>query len=209
MRRTRPAGNPVEPIARTLAWVTTLLVALLLLSLLVHQAAWGNGPVCASVSSNDASIFGGPVSVPGLAPGSHASLGSVAICTTSPAPVLRLAGMLAAWPYIILWLVFLARSRRLLKSASLPGSLYSSGTAARLRALGWLLIAGGVAAGVIESAAKITIFTRLVRYPGLGWFEPAQISFSVITLITGLALVTAARVMRLGVTMREELDVTI
>ena len=48
-----------------------------------------------------------------------------------------------------------------------------------------------------------------VRLGALGWFEPAQVNFSFTTLIIGLALVTAARVMRQGVTMREELDVTI
>ncbi len=55
----------------------------------------------------------------------------------------------------------------------------------------------------------ITIFTRLVHYPGLGWFEPGQVNFSFVTLISGLTLLTIARVMRLGATMREELDVTI
>jgi hypothetical protein len=209
VRATQAARDPLEPIATAVAWLTTLLVALLLLSLLVRQASWGNGPVCASVSPNDASIFSGPVSVPGVAPGGHATLGSVNICASSPTAALRLAGLLAAWPYTIVWLAFLVGLRRLLRSASRPGGLYSPFTAARLRALGWLLIIGGLAASIIESAAKITIFTSVVRYPGLGWFEPAQVNFSFTTLIIGLALVTAARVMGQGVTMREELDVTI
>lgn len=209
MRKTRPSRNPLEPIATTVGCATTLLVALLLLSLLVHQASWGNGPVCTSVSQNDASIFSGPVPVPGLAAGSHASLDSLSICTNSPASALRLAGLLAAWPYTVLWLAFLLRLRGLLQAASLPGGLYSPVTAARLRALGWLLTGGGIAASIIESAANITIFTRLVRYPGLGWFEPGQVNFSFITLIIGVTLITIARVMRLGATMREELDATV
>jgi hypothetical protein len=209
MRKTRPPRNPLEPIASTVGCATTLLVALLLLSLFVHQASWGNGPVCASVSQNDASLFGGPVSVPGLAAGSHASLGSVSICTNSPASALRLAGLLATWPNTLLWLAFLLRLRGLLKAASLPDGLYSAVTAARLRALGWLLTGGGIVASVIESAANITIFTSLVHYPGLGWFEPGQVNFSFVTLILGLTLITIARVMRLGATMREELDVTV
>jgi hypothetical protein len=209
VRATQAVRDPLEPIATTVGWLITLLVALLLLSLLVRQSLWGNGPVCASVSSNDASIFSGPVSVPGVAAGSHATLGSVSICASRPAAALRLAGLLAAWPYVIVWLVFLVRLRRVLKSAARPGGLYSGFTAARLRTLGWLLIIGGLAASIIESAAKISIFTSVVRYPGLGWFEPWQVNFSFTTLIIGLALVTAARVMGQGVTMREELDVTI
>ena len=70
---------------------------LLLPSLLVRQASWGNGPVCTSVSGNDATIFSRPVAVPGLAPGAHASLGSVTICTNHPKAALRLAGLLVAW----------------------------------------------------------------------------------------------------------------
>jgi hypothetical protein len=209
VRKTRPPRSPLEPIATTAGCATTLLVALLLLSLLVHQASWGNGPVCTSASASDASIFSGPVSVPGLAAGSHASLGTVSICTNSPASALRLAGLLAAWPYTLLWLAFLVRLRGLLKAASLPGGLYSTVTAARLRALGWLLTAGGIAASIIESAANTAIFTSLIHYPGLGWFEPGQINFSFVTLILGLTLITIARVMRLGAAMREELDVTI
>jgi hypothetical protein len=45
--------------------------------------------------------------------------------------------------------------------------------------------------------------------PGPTWFEPSQINFSFTTLITGLTLITVARVMILGVRMREELDVTV
>ena len=113
------------------------------------------------------------------------------------------------WPYLVLWLVFLWRLHGLLKAAALPGGLYSPATASRLRMLGWLLTLAGLAASIIESAAKIMIFIRLVDYPGLGWFEPAQINFSFTTLITGLTLITVARVMILGVKMREELDVTV
>ena len=121
-----------------------------------------------------------------------------------------MAGLLAVWPYTVLWLIFLWRLRGLLKAAALPGGLYSPATAARLRMLGWLLTLGGLAASIIESAAKIMIFTRLVDFPGLGgWYQPGQVSFSITTLITGLTLITTARVMALGVKMRDELDATV
>ena len=209
MRELRSQRNPLEPIASTAGCATLCLVAVLLLSLLVRQASWGNGPVCTSVSANDASIFSGPVSVPGVAPAAHASLGSATICANSPTLVLRLAGLLIAWPHTILWLIFLLRLNGVLKAASLPGGLYSPVTASRIRVLGWILTLGGLAASIIESAAKIVVFTRLVNYPGLGWFAPGQLRFSFTTLIIGLTLITVARVMSLGVKMREELDVTI
>jgi len=210
VRESRPQRNPLEPIATTVGWVTALAVGLLLLSLLVHQAAWGNGPVCTTVSGTDAGIFSGPIRLPGVASAAHASLASAAICADHPTAALRVAGLLAVWPYTVLWLIFLWRLRGLLKAAALPGGLYSPATAARLRMLGWLLTLGGLAASIIESAAKIMIFTRLVDFPGLGgWYQPGQVSFSITTLITGLTLITAARVMVLGVKMRDELDATV
>ena len=116
---------------------------------------------------------------------------------------------MAAWPYTIVWGIFWFRLGRALKFASQPGSLYSAETALRLRGIGRLMTGGGIAASVVASTAKIFIFTRLVHYPGLGWFEPSQVDFSVWTLIIGLALISIARIMRLGVTRREELDVTV
>jgi hypothetical protein len=205
----REFRRPLEPIATTVGCMTMLLVAALLLSLFVHQAAWGNGPVCTSVSANDASILSRPVSIPGVAPGTHASLGSVTICTHNPASALRLAGFLAAWPYTVLWLIFLFRLNGLLKAALLPGGLYSPVTASRLRGLGWLLTLGGVAASIIQSSARIVIFTSLIHYRWRAQFLPGQVSFSFTTLMIGLTLITVARVMRLGVKMREELDVTV
>jgi len=209
VRELRPQRNPLEPIATTVGCMTMLLVAVLLLSLLVRQASWGNGPVCTSVSGNDASIFSRPVAFPGVARGAHASLGSATICANRPTSVLRLAGLLVAWPYTVLWLVFLLRLKGLLKAASLPGGLYSPLTASRLRWLGWLLTLGGLAASIIQSSAKVAIFTSLIHYRWRGQFVLGQISFSFTTLIIGLTLITVARVMSLGVKMREELDVTV
>ena len=209
MRELRPQRNPLEPIATTVGCMTMLLVAVLLLSLLVRQASWGNGPVCTSVSGNDASIFSRPVAFPGVARGAHASLGSATICANRPTSVLRLAGLLVAWPYTILWLIFLLRLKGVLKAASRPGGLYSPVTASRIRVLGWLLTLGGLAASIIQSSAKVAIFTSLIHYRWRGQFVLGQISFSFTTLIIGLTLITVARVMSLGVKMREELYVTV
>jgi hypothetical protein len=209
VRKSSSSANPLEPVASAVGCATSLLIVVILLSLLVHQASWGNGPVCASLEANLGGLAYGKVSVLGLTAGSKASLTSVAICSDNPTAALRLAGLLAAWPYTILWGIFLFRMRGLLKAASQPGELYSAATAAQLRGLGWLMTGGGVVAGIIGSSARVFIFTRLVHYPGIGWFEPGQFDFSFWILIVGLVLITVARVMRLGVTMREELDVTV
>jgi hypothetical protein len=204
-----PPKSPLEPIASAVGCATGLFVLVMLLSLFVHQASWGNGPVCSTVSPNDASLFSGPASVSGLAAGTKASLATIDICANHPTAALRFAGLAAAWPYTILWGIFLFRLARILSFASEPGALYSVETAVQLRGIGWLMTGGGIAASIVASIAKIFIFTRLVHFPGLGWFAPWQVDFSVWTLIIGLALISIARIMRLGPTMRDELDVTV
>jgi hypothetical protein len=78
-----------------------------------------------------------------------------------------------------------------------------------VRRLGWFLTIGALVAGVIQTVANVTIFLSQIHYPGLNWFEPDQLHLSASTLLAGLALITVARVMKVGVSMREELDVTV
>lgn len=208
MRRTRPPRNPLEPIASTIGYLTALTVTVLLLSLLVHQAAWGNGPVCTSATADGIPLRIYRVAVEGQVRGSQATIGTVNLCVNHPGTWLRVSGLLATWPPGILWLGFLLQASGLLRIAARPGGLYSLATAARVRRLGWFLTAGALAAGVIQTVANMTIFLSQIHYPGLNW-EPGKLHLSVATLLAGLALITVARVMRIGVTMREELDVTI
>ncbi len=149
------------------------------------------------------------MAVGGQVRGSQAMIGNVILCASHPDTVQRLAGLLAAWPSVILWVGFLVQIRGLLRIASQPGGLYSLPTAARLRRLGWFLTAGALAAAIIQTAANLVILLSQIHYPGLNWFQPDKLHLSVSALLAGLALITVARVMRVGVTMREELDVTV
>jgi len=169
VRRTRPPRNPLEPIASTVGCLIGLTVLLLLLSLLVHQASWGDGPVCTSVPADGIPLRISGLAVPGQVRGSQATVQTVQLCVNHPGTRLRLAGLLASWPSGILWLGFLVQAYR----------------------------------------ANMAIFLSQVHAPGLNWFEPDKLHLSVATLLAGLALLTLARVMRVGVTMREELDVTV
>lgn len=209
MRRTHQPPDPLEPIKGTVGCLTGLTVFFLLLSLLVHQALWGNGPVCTSVPAAGipANVF--TVAVNGQVRGSQATIGTVILCVKHPDALLRFAGLLATWPSVILWVGFLLQIGGLLKIASQPGGLYSQDTAARLRRIGWFLAAGAVAAAVIQTVANLVIFLTQIHYPGLNWFEPDKLHLSLSALLAGLTLITVARVMRVGVTMREDLDVTV
>jgi hypothetical protein len=209
VRRTHPPRDPLEPVTTTVGLLTGLTGLVLFLSLLVHQALWGNGPVCTSVPADGMATRSSGLTIGGQVRGSQATIGNVILCVNHPDTWQRFAGLLASWPSVILWVGFLLQIRGLLRIASQPGGLYSPDTAARLRRLGWFLTAGALAAAIIQTVANLMIFLSQVHYPGLNWFEPDKLHLSVSALLGGLALITVARVMRVGVTMRDELDVTI
>ena len=209
MRRTHPPQDPLEPIKGTVGCLTGLTGLFLLLSLLVHQALWGNGPVCTSVPALGIPTRVTAVRVGGQVRGSKATIGDVVLCVNHPDTLQRFAGLLASWPSVILWVGFLLQIGGLLKIASQPGGLYSQNNAARLRRIGWFLTGGALAAAIIQTVANLMILLTQIHYPGLNWFEPDKLHLSLSALLAGLALITVARVMRVGVTMREELDVTV
>jgi len=188
-----------------------LTVAGLLLGLLtVHQQLWANGPVCTLAVSDDVPMNSPPhLTVDGLVHGAQATADLVTLCASNPSPGLRLLGLMASWPPAILWLILLLRLRGLFRTASKLGGLYAPATAGRLRFLGWIMTAGAIAVAILGSVAKWLIYNNLVHYPGGGSFNPDYITFPFTFFFLGLALLTVARVMRVGTTMREELDVTI
>jgi hypothetical protein len=206
MIRNGPPQNPLQPIASVVGVLTVLAGLFLILSVLVRQQAWGNGPVCTSVPANGIPLRISGLSVGGMVRGSEVTIGNVVLCANHPNVRLRLVGLMASWSSVLLWLGFLFQLRRLLKIASQEDALYSPGTASRLRVLGWFLAAGALVVGLIETAANMTIFLSQVHYPGLTWFEPDKLHLPVVALLVGLSLITVARVMRVGVTMREELN---
>lgn len=79
MRRTHPPQDPLEPIKGTVGCLTGLTGLFLLLSLLVHQALWGNGPVCTSVPALGIPTGVTAVAVDGQVRGSQATIGDVVL----------------------------------------------------------------------------------------------------------------------------------
>jgi hypothetical protein len=143
----------------------------------------------------------------GVAKGSEAvGSNAISVCADHPDGALRMAGMLMSLPSLVLFLSFLVLIRRLLKAAGRPGALYSPDPARRLRVLGWYLTVGAVAAGIIETAAE---GAAVADQTSLSWFNPSEFHLSVPALLVGLGLITVATVVRIGVTMREDLDGTV
>jgi hypothetical protein len=86
-----------------------------------------------------------------------------------------------------------------------PPSLVASGDL-NLRFLGWYLAGGAVLAGIIESLASGVVLAQ--QTSGVAW-SPTELRFPWFAFLVGLGVITCARVMRIGVTMREDLDGTV
>jgi hypothetical protein len=211
VRNDRGPGEPVEPIATVIGVLLVLMAGFLLLSLLFRGRPFA-GPVCTAAPASTLPYGRRPpvLGVDGLARGTQADLNSVLLCVGHPGAALRLASLLAAVPFTLVVVVFLLRLRGLLLVAGRPGVLYSAATAARVRWLGWCLFAGSLAAAAIESSARTAIFLSAVHYPGLDWYEPQEWHLPIGCLLLGVALISVARVMRIGALRRaEESRVTI
>ena len=208
----RQPRNPLEPVSTVVGVITALVAAFGVLSLFLPSQGWGNGPVCTSApysSIPTAATQDYHAAVSGLAPGSHAAIQNVTLCADHPGAVLRIAGLFASMPSLALILGALVLVHRLLKAAERVDGLYTLDTARRVQVLGRFLTVGAATAGVIESAARTIVLTSQIHYPGINWFATDQWHLPLSSLLIGLCLITFARVMGIGVTMREELDVTV
>ena len=145
---------------------------------------------------------------PGRRTGLHDGPGRLGAGRSGLAPVghLRTTGMLMSLPLLVLFLSSLWLLRRFLRAAGRPGRLYSLDSARRLGFLGWYLAAGAVLAGIIESVASGVVLAQ--QTSGVAW-GPTELRFPWFAFLVGLGVITCARVMRIGVTMREDLDGTV
>jgi hypothetical protein len=78
---------------------------------------------------------------------------------------------------------------------------YSPGFAARLRFLGWFLLADSVLRPAIETYATHKLWASIAEGPIDHPWSPAWA-----TLLTGIALLSLARIMSVGTAMREDLE---
>jgi hypothetical protein len=86
--------------------------------------------------------------------------------------------------------------------------LYSTATARRLRVLGWVLVAGSLAGMVVTSLARNQLLATMVN-EDVGWLHPITPDAPWTVLLTGAGILTFARIMRIGVAMRKDLEGTV
>ncbi|MFF3350750.1 DUF2975 domain-containing protein [Streptomyces sp. NPDC002779] len=144
------------------------------------------------------------------APGATVDLGAHPnYCTEAASTVqglLNAATQLAPFVFTVGALLLVLQ---LIRGAERDG-LYTAQTAKRLRRLGWWLLAGSVLTAMAVSTAQEALIDSLSRVGDINvvsglwsWDIPFM------AILTGLGVLSFARIMRVGIAMREDLDGTV
>ncbi|WUH92866.1 DUF2975 domain-containing protein [Streptomyces sp. NBC_00433] len=211
--------SPLEPMAGAVRAIVTLFAVLavgaVLGSVLVHGAHprfLGIGDSSFCVPDTSTTVGGNDPALRELA---HAP-GAVVVadahpsyCTDDPGTAQSLLHVAKQLPPFVFTVGALLLVFRLIRGAE-GADLYTTRTAQRLRALGWWLLAGSVLSAIAVSVAGQALVDSLDR-GGHAGIVGALMSWDVpfMAILTGLGVLSFARVMRVGVTMREDLDGTV
>lgn len=83
---------------------------------------------------------------------------------------------------------------------------FAAGNPRRVRAVGWWLIIGGMGSAAIDAAAEVALKGTLFRDSGSSW-EADLLPWPL--LLSGLGMLTVARILAAAAVMREEIEATI
>lgn len=200
--------NPLEPLASFSGMLLYFYAAAALMT--IYSMATGSGTflglgrgvfVCAT--SKDA---GGDIEQTSwfrLHAGVNLNPSSLELCASKPNAEQRWLYSIQQLPDTITALAVVLLTYLVLRQAARFG-LYSAGMATRLRILGWFLVAESVIGPTIEVYASRTLWHTMADGPqGMQW------GLGYTALFAGLALLSLARIMRVGTAMREDLEAVV
>jgi len=144
-------------------------------------------------------------------PGASVSIdGSLQACLDHPGAGQHLLYGLMLVPPVIVWTGSLFLLWRTIRMARLAGP-FTAQVAAAMRWLGWFILGGSAAAAVIHAAALGTLLVQMINLPSPFAFVIYDAVRGVLPfpLLAGAALLTLARIMRLGAVMDDELKATV
>jgi hypothetical protein len=211
----RAARDPLEPMATV---VTVLCVAVSVFLMLRAYAAirvggafgWGDGSVCAIDPTAEGS-FGQDGGVMGnllsqlFGPKPGISLSFIPrYCADSPGAGTRVLSTLTVLPFSALYVGALVLLYRLIRAARKDGP-YTARTAGLLRVLGWYLAAGSILCHIAQSAAGSALLSSLSHSDKPALWNIAD-GFPGLAVLTGIGLLSFARIIRAGAAMREDLE---
>jgi hypothetical protein len=200
---TRPDWNPLRLLTRIIRVVTWVLGigALVLVIANVSALGWLPGttasPVCVDTSG------AGPIPDRG-----HVTSGGLT-CVDRPSAAQRAADLGDQLPQALFTLAALVLLLRFLRAASQEGP-YADTVPGTLAALGWLVLVGAPVSGLLVAVSRQVLRGSLTAgVPSTSWYADWWAAFPWWSTATGIAALTFAHILRIGVRMREDLEGTI
>jgi hypothetical protein len=207
MKKVGKNRNPLEPLAS----FTGLLMGSLVVGfgIAILTTLFGSGSILGwghtrYMCVDDTGMSGGDTkgSLGFIRPHAGVDVNSAGLrlCTHSPNTTQRWWYTLQNLPATVTVLAVTVTIYLILRHAERHG-LYAPGVASRIRFLGWFLIADSVLRPTVELISKRRLWASLADSSA-----PIQWNVAWTLLFAGLALLSLARIMRVGSGMREELQ---
>ena len=166
------------------------------------------GPACVTASINGVSLDSSPV-LHGIRPGATAGSGStVTVCVQHPSSGQYALSFLTQAPTALLMLAILALVVRLLIVVRRRGPFVTQ-IASGLRFLAWFILAGGVAATAVQSAASAYFLQTTISDPVPVLADTISGMNPWVPVLAACSLLTLARIMRVGARMQDDLAGTV
>jgi hypothetical protein len=167
----------------------------------------GSPYVCVAAHNGTVPVLGG-ATVMSAQPGITSSDLVVNMCTGTPSVGQRVLGALSSLPSFLVLIGALTLAVLLFRVMRRRG-IFAAEVASRLRVVGWFVLAGELAATLLEALARFWLTTTMVNspLPSLGWLNDWDAS--VLAVLLGVVLISFGRIMRVGTQMHEDLDGTV
>jgi Protein of unknown function (DUF2975) len=214
--------TPRRKLTEPLGSVTAIFGSLLLASVLVGAGAAlsgrgsfeGLGHTSICVAQPDYG-YGGGTGHLGVAarPGASISInGTLEACANHPGVNQRVLYTLTNLPSLLIWACVLFLLWRVIVAARRRGP-FTVQVAAAMQRLGWLIIAGSVISAVVQRFALDQLLNTMLttgdNFGGFGVITVALAGLLPVPALAGAALLTMARIIRLGADMDEEIKGTV
>ena len=198
MARTWNPLGPLAWMARVITWVIGLGV---LAVVIANVAGLGLLPGTA-VEPACVDLAGHPARPP-------ASIDFAQACADHPGLAQQLAGLGHQLPQALFGFGALVLLLGFLRTAAKEGP-YVAGVPLRLRALGWFVLLGGPVAALLYALTQSYLRTELLTgVPAGDWLSQWDAAMPWWSLAAGVAALTFAHILRIGVRMQEDLAGTI
>ncbi len=206
--------EPLRTVTAVFGGVLLLAVAATVVFTVVGTGSvggFGNTAVC--VTRPGAAYGGGLPSHFGVAarPGTTLSLnGMLQACAAHPTGIQRVLYTLMSLPSALVWAGVLFLLWRVIREAGRDGP-FRAHIAVTMRRLGWLIIAGSLAVSAVQGFALDELLnTMLVAQDHFGDLITAPVTGLLpVPVLAGAALLTFARIIRLGADMDDEIKGTV